>query len=112
MRGNPSLGQSGPLDALTSGRLAGIPQELKQLQAGGVAEGPEELSHQLPTGLFSERSDCPEHLDGRVGQAAQHDSLATSIVNDWAASLIPSAMVKYGAHVRASWSTVRPASSA
>lgn len=112
MRRDPSLGQSGPLDALGAGRLTGLHQELEQVQAGGVAEGPEELGHQLPPGRLLKQRSRPPFLDDGAGHAAQHDSLATSVVKDWAASLIPSAMVKYGAHVRASWSTVMPASRA
>ena len=40
--------------------------------------------------------------------AAQHDSLVTSRLNDWAASRSASDMVRYGAHVSAGPDTVIP----
>ena len=43
---------------------------------------------------------------------AQHDKAATSLVNDWAVSLMASAMVRYGVQAVASCSTVRLPSSA
>ena len=45
---------------------------------------------------------CPIH-------SAQHDSLVTSRLNDWAASRSASDMVRYGAHVSAGPGTVIPA---
>jgi hypothetical protein len=44
----------------------------------------------------------------RRSHAAQHDSFFTSPLNDWATSLSASLMVRYGAHVSARSSTVRP----
>lgn len=41
--------------------------------------------------------------------AAQQDNVATLVVKLWAASFRPSFMVRYGAQVLASWSTVQPA---
>lgn len=43
-------------------------------------------------------------------QEAQQESFETSVVKDWAAILIPSAMVRYGLHRFATCSTVIPAS--
>jgi hypothetical protein len=48
------------------------------------------------------------HVLPRKCQAAQQESLVTSRVKAWAASLRPSPMVRYGAHVPASSLTVMP----
>ncbi len=53
---------------------------------------------------------APGSLDG--GQAAQQDSLATSRWKVWAASLSPSAMVRYGWNAPAILVVVSPAISA
>ena len=42
-------------------------------------------------------------------QAAQQDSFETSVRKDWAAIFTPSAIVRYGHHKVATWSTVIPA---
>ena len=45
---------------------------------------------------------------GPGAHAAQHESLATSVVKVWAASFTDSAMVRYGAQVSARSATLRP----
>ena len=42
----------------------------------------------------------------RMRYTAQQESLETSVVNDWAAILMPSAMVRYGAQLRVTCSSV------
>ena len=54
----------------------------------------------------------PPGLGALVGpgpQAAQQDSFETSVRKDWAAIFTPSAIVRYGHHKVATWSTVIPA---
>ncbi len=46
----------------------------------------------------------------RGRHTAQQDSLETSVVNDWAAILMPSAIVRYGAQLRETCSSVIPPS--
>ena len=48
-------------------------------------------------------------LVGFGSQAAQQDSFETSVRKDWAAIFRPSAIVRYGHHRVATWSTVMPA---
>lgn len=58
--------------------------------------------------LFHADGSVLTRLVPRVGYAAQHDSLATSVVKVCAVSLMPSAIVRYGAHVSARSLIVSP----
>ena len=47
------------------------------------------------------------HIGSRPGgHTAQQESFETSVVNDWAAILMPSAIVRYGAQLRETCSSV------
>ena len=61
-----------------------------------------------PPGVTGFSLRTPWRRRGDVEQLhdAQHDNVATSRVNDWAVSLMASAMVRYGVHVVASCSIV------
>jgi len=107
---HPPLGETGALHALGASGLSPNHEECQQVEAGGVTQGPEELGDHSP-GSQVRGGGCA-CARGGPGHVAQQDSLETSVRKAWAASLIPSLMVRYGAQVPAIWATVMPASSA
>jgi len=81
-------------DAVVAGTLL-FGTKGEQGKTGGVPEGAEKAGEQFtPRWLSGDRRGDRGRRCGGWAHAAQQESLATSVLKDWAASLMPSAIVR------------------
>ena len=97
-----------PTAAPPAKAASGAPQHTGTVRAAGIAAITPRPTALVPRPVGPLRVPASSLLPPVMHQAAQHESNSTSVVKLWAVSFMPSAMVRYGAHVSASSSTVIP----